>query len=226
MLLLGLGVALGVQLLCAQTKAPVLVELFTSEGCSSCPPADAMLAELDKTYSQNEVILLSFHVDYWDRLGWRDPWSSPDATKRQYRYAAWFGEDGVYTPQAVVNGKRGLVGSRRSELFSAINNERGRTPTAQITLEAGRYRVANAQLEVWLAAVQARTESQVRRGENAGRQLVHVHVVRALQRLPNQKDAGWQALPADLPTGATHWVIWVQDPSNGVVMDVARLPTL
>src|SRR5246127_3918229 len=102
-------------------KRPPLVELFTSEGCSSCPPADALLAELA---GRPDVLALSFHVDYWDRLGWRDPFSSPAATERQQRYAELLRLATVYTPQIVIDGKRQAVGSNRGEVERALNSAR------------------------------------------------------------------------------------------------------
>src|ERR1700735_2309357 len=100
----------------AETR-PVVVELFTSQGCSSCPPADAVLAELAP---RKDVLALGFHVDYWDSLGWKDPLSTPGATGRQNEYAAQFGRHEVFTPQIVIDGQRQAVGSNRNAVLQAI----------------------------------------------------------------------------------------------------------
>src|SRR5712692_11374701 len=105
----------------AAGERPIVVELFTSEGCSSCPPADALLAQLA---SRPEVLALSFHVDYWDRLGWKDPFSSPAATERQHRYAELLRLATIYTPQIVVDGKWQAVGSDRGEVERALDAAR------------------------------------------------------------------------------------------------------
>lgn len=185
---------------------PVVVELFTSQGCSSCPPADALLAALKR--SQPDLLVLGFHVDYWDRLGWKDPFSSPAATQRQRRYAAALGS-GVYTPQLVVGGRREMVGSDRVSVLTAVEaarKELGRAPSPVLRLDA---REGKAVLTVgagqgagtlWLVGFDDEHTTQVGSGENGGRRLTEVNVVRSL------RDVGlWQGAPlqveAEWPPG-------------------------
>jgi len=184
-----------------RTKTPVLVELFTSEGCSSCPPADDLLAEIDRAHliGNAEVIVLSEHVDYWNRLGWFDPFSNGQFTDRQERYAARFSQCGIYTPQMVVDGREALVGSDRVHAMRAIA-EAARHPKAIVTLalathsqvKAGNLvdltvRVegfpAHGSGEVFLAVTESQLHSQVLAGENSGRRLNHTAVVRRFMAL-------------------------------------------
>ena len=170
-------------------RVPVVVELFTSEGCSSCPSADAALHELET--AQNvpgvEVIALGEHVDYWNRLGWKDAFSAPAYTARQRRYAEGFGT-GSYTPQAVVNGRFEMVGSRTGELAATVAKA-AKVPQAPVGLRVrqGRAEVRVPALpagtpaaEVLLAVTESGLSTQVGRGENAGRLLRHAAVVRQL----------------------------------------------
>ena len=170
---------------------PVLVELFTSEGCSSCPPADLVLQRLERgqVVPGVTVIALSEHVDYWNHLGWRDPFSSPLMTQRQQVYATRFRIDGPYTPQMVVDGEQQFVGSdavraRRAIALAAqrqkLDVTAGMTSpgTLQVTVPAS---AANA--DVMLAVVYDPEPSAVARGENSGRRLVHVSVVKSLLRV-------------------------------------------
>ena len=177
--------ALGIAPLHADER-PTVVELFTSEGCSSCPPADALLAELA---GRPDVLALSFHVDYWDRLGWKDPFSSPDATRRQHGYAELLGLATVYTPQIVVDGRWQAVGSDRSEVEQALGSarrNRDEVPVAlavdhgraQITMGPGGDGVAATLL---LIGFDRRHVTAVARGENGGRTLSHVDVVRSIE---------------------------------------------
>jgi hypothetical protein len=169
-------------------ERPIVVELFTSQGCSSCPPADALLAGLA---SRPEVLALSFHVDYWDRLGWKDPFSSPEATRRQHRYAELLGTATVYTPQIIVDGKWQAVGSDRGEVEHALDAARRDTTTVPVALVVDHWR---AQIKlgpagegvsgaVLLIGFDLRHVTAVARGENGGRTLTHVDVVRSIEEV-------------------------------------------
>lgn len=176
----------------SSASAPVLVELFTSEGCSSCPPADTLLQDLRKTQSipGARIIALSEHVDYWNRLGWKDPYSSADYSVRQSDYAKSFKNDQVYTPQIVVDGQVEFVGSDRNAARSAITRAAKR-PKAKISLVQNGDSVSvsvaaipnGAASDVYAAVTESNLTSHVQRGENAGRRLTHAAVTRQLVRL-------------------------------------------
>jgi hypothetical protein len=167
---------------------PTVVELFTSEGCSSCPPADALLAELA---TRPDVLALSFDVDYWDRLGWKDPYSSPQATERQRRYARLLDLPGVYTPQIVIDGAWQAVGSDGAAVDSALAAARRGAAAVPLTLA-----IDHGQARIGFAAYSTRTPAAIvligfdRRhvdavggGENEGRTLVHIDVVRGFAEI-------------------------------------------
>jgi len=173
--------------LCAGERATV-VELFTSEGCSSCPPADALLAELA---ARPDVLALSFHVDYWDRLGWKDPYSSADATRRQQGYADLLGLATVYTPQIVVDGKWQAVGSDRTEVEQALKaagRSRDEVPVA-LAVDKGQARIMlgpggnGVAATLLLIGFDRRHVTAVARGENGGRTLSHVDVMRSIEEV-------------------------------------------
>jgi hypothetical protein len=180
-------------------RTPVLVELFTSEGCSSCPPADALLERLDRSQPVRgaELIVLSEHVDYWNDIGWKDPYSSHEYSERQSTYAAQFGLGGVYTPQMVVDGQFEFVGSDERRAKEAIENSTKvmKTPvsissslsdekTAILHIETGPLpSFVTATASVFLAIADDNDESHVNRGEYAGRTLKHVAVLRNLIRI-------------------------------------------
>lgn len=190
----------GKQPVTAGTVIPVLVELFTSEGCSSCPPADELLAKLEQTQpvAGAEIIALSEHVDYWNRLGWADPYSSAEFSDRQNSYARAFDTDDIYTPQMIVDGRVQFVGSNRDRASQAIADA-ARAAKARIDISLRNATVDTANLaisisdlqsawtgdsaEVLLAITESGLRSSVSRGENAGRSLNHTAVVRALSSL-------------------------------------------
>jgi hypothetical protein len=171
-----------------------VVELFTSEGCSSCPPADKLLRDMTEYAEQTlkPIYTLSFHVDYWNQLGWIDPFSKNEFTQRQHRYAKAFQNDSVYTPQMVINGEEGFVGSDRPRALKAADDsllkERGISlnlslqtidlETAKILFNLSEIPTASV---INIALVEKNLTSQVMKGENSGRILIHDHVVRLFQ---------------------------------------------
>jgi hypothetical protein len=180
---------------------PVVVELFTSEGCSSCPPADALLAQLEESQPVRgaQVIAIEEHVDYWNHLGWADPFSSAEWTQRQQDYAGAFRRDGEYTPQMVVNGRNEFVGSRSDLAARAIEGERQSLRVAvqvaltqpnsdkdvSLAVSVGKLPQASNgdSAEVWLGVTESGLGSRVSGGENAGRNLRHASVLRSLRRI-------------------------------------------
>ena len=173
---------------------PVIVELFTSEGCSSCPPADKALADLKRTQPVKgaRILVLSEHVDYWNNLGWRDAFSSSSFTSRQGEYARKFQLDSGYTPQAVVDGQEQVTGSDRDNLELAVAKS-ARSSKSEVTLilepkVPNKLRVAvsrppTSEADVMLAITEDNLVSNVTRGENSGNQLSHVGVVRELRKI-------------------------------------------
>jgi len=181
-------------------RVPVVLELFTSEGCSSCPPADALLARLEEQQPipGAEIIALEEHVDYWDHQGWNDPFSSAQWTQRQQVYASGFGDHGVYTPELVVNGRSGFVGSHEGYAYRAIASAMAqpRTRISLSLLKSERRDQAHLKVEVeklqgaepgdiaevWLAITENALHSAVLGGENSGHDLHHAAVVRWLHK--------------------------------------------
>jgi len=219
---------------------PVLVELFTSEGCSDCPPADALLARLDVTQfvPAAHVIVLSEHVTYWDRLGWRDPFSLDSVTARQEKYGRSFGLSDVYTPQMVVDGAEQFVGSDSAALTRGVARAAS-TPKVNLDLENARWKndVVDFAVRVpvgtkgSLVAVLAQNaaHSQVVRGENAGRTLHHVAVARALKDF-GVGSADGRVLQVAINhssmgekiEGPLRLIVFLVNPANGHVLAVAE----
>jgi hypothetical protein len=183
--------------------APVVVELFTSQGCNSCPPADALLAELAQ---RPGVVALAFHVDYWDYIGWKDPFASPQWTQRQRDYSRALGLRMVYTPQMVIDGAYDVPGSYRMEVDSTIESAAAHAkPTMSLERDAsgaywvnipGTAELAAGPAVVWLAYCDREHVTAVKRGENAGRTLKNVNVVRDLRRVGE-----WDGSAVKLPLG-------------------------
>jgi hypothetical protein len=217
---------------------PVLVELFTSEGCSSCPPADRLLMELDRDQpvSDAKVIVLSEHVDYWNHLGWRDPFSSAQWSQRQGDYARHFGLDSVYTPQMVIDGSRQAVGNDSDAVRRAIQlsaqEHRIAIRISDLRRVGDRLRVtysAAAAPDAILYAVlaDATDHSIVARGENAGRTLDHVAVARSLAELVSLRTAAVDktaeiALPPDDDNRRVRLILFARDSKTGAIAGVAE----
>ena len=208
----------------AAADRPVVVELFTSQGCSSCPPANAYLNDLAR--ERHDVLPLAFHVTYWDRLGWKDPFSLPAATDRQARYGGRFG-DGSYTPEIVVDGLNSHVGSYRDEIGSAIERAKAAATTAaavkvsrkndQLLVEVG---PGEGRGRVLLVGFDHYHKTAIRRGENGGRTFEELNVVRSVRPL-----ADWQGtalrLTEQTPEGEDAAVL-VEAP-DGRIVGAARL---
>jgi hypothetical protein len=224
-------------------KVPVLVELFTSEGCSSCPPADDLLAKLDtQPLPGVRAIVLSEHVTYWNQLGWRDPFSFEAMTERQQEYGSRFNLRDVYTPQAVVDGAAQCTGSDGAKLAKAIT-EAARTPKSDLAIAGAHWSgdgvqftvhgSANADANVFAALAEDSAQANVLRGENGGRTLHHVAVVRSLQEMGKASGDAKSPLSGRVLTvrpnkeaanerGALRLVVFVADRHNGHVLAVAE----
>lgn len=237
----------------AGKRAPVLVELFTSEGCSSCPPADALVARLEKTQpvAGAEVVVLKEHVDYWNHLGWRDPFSAAQFSARQNDYAQAFGSAQVYTPQMIVDGGEEFVGSDASRARRAIARA-AQAPKAEVHLAWQQSSAAGGSLplavriaqlpapspgdtqEVFLAVTEDHLHSDVLRGENVGSKFDHLAVVRELRRIGKadpQAATAFEAGPVVTLSGG--WkrenlrvIVFVQERNSRRVLALAAIPAV
>jgi hypothetical protein len=219
------GCALWAQNAAAPNRAPVLVELFTSEGCSDCPPADRLLEQLDP-----RVVVLSEHVDYWDHDGWKDPYSSHENTLRQESYVRRFHIDDAFTPQMVVDGVAQFVGSNAQHAVEEISKATER-PKALVRVER---RGAGIQVDVdgspnpagvFLALALDSGTSKVLAGENKGRDLRHVAMLRSLRKigLVKRGSAFSQMVPLPASAVAQRAIVFVQEGDSGPVLGAAEL---
>lgn len=205
---------------------PVVVELFTSQGCSSCPPADAMLHDLD---AMEGVIALGLHVDYWDYIGWKDSFGRPENTARQHAYARAAAAQTVYTPQMVINGQDHVIGSRPMQVMAAIQEHAGRANPVRVTLTR-----KGAALLIVAEAVQAGDYTvqmvrymplqtvEITRGENAGRTQRYANVVTGWDVLTRWNGRRQLALEAPL-SGDQPVVVIVQQANAGPIAGAAIL---
>jgi hypothetical protein len=224
-------------------RLPVLVELFTSEGCSSCPPIDALIQKMDATqpFPDLQLIVLSEHVDYWNHDGWKDPYSSAQFTERQEEYVSAFKLSEPYTPQVILNGAE-VLRSYRAENIAGTFEKAGVAPNVPIeitslSIEETSQPVVRARVEadgkaaprsadVYLAVALDHAESQVSAGENSGKRLAHVAVVEYLKRI-GKLDSGKSfaqdcqvKLKKGTAAGNLRVVAFVQEPGPGRVLGV------
>ncbi len=212
-------------------KGFAVLELFTSEGCSSCPPADELMGKIQNEYKDSNLYVLAYHVDYWDKQGWKDVFSNADYTKRQYEYAKWLGKEPIYTPQVIINGKTDHIASQETIVRGAIKKVLSNPAVADLFLEANQI---NDKLTVnyivdgdsknsslLIAIVQKSSKSNVKRGENAHRVLSHyqiVHHLHAIHLVKNKKGTATIHLPKNFNTKDFEVVGFVQDMKTGSIL--------
>ncbi|WP_235829848.1 DUF1223 domain-containing protein [Frigidibacter oleivorans] len=207
---------------------PVVVELYTSQGCSACPPADALLAEFA---GREDVIALALHVDYWDYIGWADRFASPDFTRRQKAYARSAGEKAIYTPQMVVAGEARIVGHRPVQLVGQIDDRAARTSHVRLDLSRAANGVA-IRLEarpplpgpalVQLVRYRPQETVTIERGENAGRQITYSNIVTDWRPVAEWDGRSVLDLTAEV-AGTEPLVVIVQEPGPGRILAAERL---
>jgi len=224
--ILSLSALLG-GLLYADDRTPVIVELFTAEGCSSCPPADQLLEKLERAQPvpEADIIVLGEHVDYWNELGWPDRFSSHLYTERQHDYAYAFALEDIYTPQMVVNGQAQFNGADAQRAIGEIRRAASaphclvsllRKGSSDLALAVGGFPAGIKNVEILLAITEGSLASDVRKGENAGRRLTHTGVVRSLvsvARLDARKSPDFKSdLPLRLAEG------WGRENLNAIAL--------
>ena len=216
-------------------KGFAVIELFTSEGCSSCPPADELVDKIQKDNNNGQIYILAFHVDYWDHQGWKDRFSDQEFSKRQRQYASWLKLETVYTPQIVVNGTTECVGSDQGAVLKAmaagLDQESTKTLMLTSRIERGQLTVQyegagdEKKSELVLALIQKSAQSNVSAGENSGKRLSHVQIVRQIARFPidiNSKKDITMKLPDDFTAKDWELIGFVQNKSNGHITAAAR----
>jgi len=225
------GIALMVGLasasqLVAQDR-PVVVELFTSQGCSSCPPADAILHDLAQ---DKNVIALALHVDYWDYIGWKDSFANPAFTKRQRKYAAHQRERMVYTPQMMFNGVEHVVGNRKSNVSDALKRHKTKAPEVEVAAQKNGNAVAiklkpldtTGDFTVYLVTYKAKSTVNIERGENAGRKISYANVVTAWDRVGRWNGRNNKTITAK-GVGSAPMVVLIQSKDIGEIVGSAHV---
>jgi hypothetical protein len=215
----------------AEDRAATVVELFTSEGCNSCPPADALLGELVK---RGDVIALSYHVDYWDYLGWKDSFASKVTTDRQRAYGRSLGSNYVYTPQMVIGGVADAVGSDHEAVDRAIATRAKSGTHLPLTITQGSNgkivvdlpgAKSKGEAVLWLVRYDSKHSVTIERGENSGSTLTYYNVVRDIAKLGSWNGQATQVAlgPAALD-GADHALVLLQADGTGPILGYAKLP--
>lgn len=211
-----------------------VVELFTSQGCSSCPPADRLLQDILADAAEKEVYALSFHVDYWNYLGWKDPYSHAAYSERQRTYAQKFHSTRVYTPQMIVNGTQEFVGSDRTKAALALEKALSKASNAFLELkwypqsQRLRYEIKGITEPSLLriALVEKKIENSVSRGENRGKKLNHVQVVRKYESINLEKDAAGDLtfeIPEDLDRSQLEIVAYLQNQDSWMITGATKV---
>ncbi|WP_425070723.1 DUF1223 domain-containing protein [Sagittula sp. S175] len=209
------------------TDNPVVVELFTSQGCSSCPPADELLATLGE---RDDVIPLAFHVDYWDYIGWKDHFASPRFTKRQKGYARAGGWKMIYTPQIIVNGMEDVVGSHPDEVAALVQQHEAAPAVAKVSLvrqgDRVQIRAEGVRMstpgDIHVLRYAPSQEVTIKRGENAGKTVWYTHIVREWDVVARWDGTG--VFEGEVPVPANEpVVVLLQAPKYGPILAAARL---
>jgi len=215
-----------------QAAAPTVIELFTSQGCSSCPPADELLYEMA---SRDGVVAISWHVTYWDYFGWKDPFATGWSTDRQTGYRGKFARGYVYTPQMVIDGEHDVVGSRRGEVKRAVSASRAAAPqrikvnldrdaaSAELVVTFTPHRLDRS-LDIWLVGYSGIHETKVSRGENRGATLRNTHIARTMHSLGTW-DGADTTLRVPLPAheDVAGFAVLLQEPDQGAIRGAAKL---
>ncbi|MFC7345804.1 DUF1223 domain-containing protein [Chryseobacterium zhengzhouense] len=211
-----------------------VLELFTSEGCSSCPPADQLMGEIEKQYKDQPVYILAYHVDYWNNLGWKDKFSSVENSKRQQQYAQTLRSQ-VYTPQLIVNGKKEFIGSDRYAVENAIQTALLNDNNNKIDLSAKvsekeinvnfKVQENNPQNKLLITLVEKKSSTNVQKGENEGRHLVHWQIVHQQNQisLKNSPEGTTSfKLPANFNTNDWEIIGMIQNVKSGAILGSAE----
>ena len=216
-------------------KGFAVIELFTSEGCSSCPPADELVARVQKEVSDQPVYILAFHVDYWNSASWKDAFSDHEYSERQKQYTQWLNLQSAYTPQIVVNGRTEFVGSEEASLRNAIKANLQISAKAELTLSDVKINGSKASLKYHIAAstnnsslilalIEKNATTNVKGGENNGRTLSNVQIVRELKTSTLNSSNGSKSIPLPHDFTAEKWEVigFVQDNATGEILGAAK----